>query len=364
VYQSDELVLDVSAELHMGFPLRVGVDTKQSVRSPIPMQLTVVPPTGPARVHEFMHHNTVEVCPHCDPVANGPPDQCRNVRCYDTSSGWTRVDLPFDFVTESGEYTVILHRPGTGARLSRTVRVPDALAAGGCALPDTLGRYRRADCRAAAVPLGVKTQYWGLKARYEAGHCRLNVFSLRISDAVRYVFVQGLGRTATRSLPEGRVHQVSLEDGWIGTWLGRESLIMVAAARDTPATDTVVSDLLRAYPPPATPPRQVPTCAATGAIETHAVTADSSQQIRRKATIVPFFDANTLVGMRLLSITSGGFFHRAGFKPNDVVFLVDDEPLASSEALGRAIERMSRPGRTSVVVGQGPGYRCLRLEIR
>jgi hypothetical protein len=376
-YTSDRLVLELrdrSAGLELGGmvipPFEFEASTKDDVHSGVEMELTIHDPKGRTSVQRFHYSNMREQCdPYCDPV--GPINTCGPRRCWMERfrPPAIRIDRAIYAGATPGIWTYVLRRLDTGDRVSVTRRLFESevltdLEA--CeALPVELDGFRRTSCRAGVVPLGTSTQYWGIKARYERGGCRVIAFALPMTDAVRTAFDEGpyaAGRP--RAFPEGTVREVEVDDVRGRAWLAHHHFYVFGAPKSLAALDGIVRAMLDVFPVVDGPVRAIPACEATGAVTDVAVTPSTMEALRDQSSVLTHFEGNRPSGIRL-SFHDRHPLARAGLRRNEILHAVDGRPVRGRREIDPVLERLTKPGALELVVARTrmERARCVRITV-
>lgn len=362
-HHSEKLYFDVP-ETTLPGAILLRADIKNPLRGASAFEIEVITPTGQTHTHPFSHQNQVKVCPNCLPSGDNP-DVCKNVRCYWDSVGAARVELPVEFVDESGPYTLTLHHLATGEKLTKTMRVTGV--GDECALlPKSLAEHRRDTCTSAMVPIGAR--YWGTRARYDRGGCRSNVFSLRLSQAQRVVFLSGWGKAKTQTYANGVVHVLRTDEGRFSAWLGKEHAYFVATVKGVGGHDDLVGELLRRFPPDRSEPFKVPQCKDHQQVQ---ITVETREELLKRARLFAEFEGSQVIGVQLGTITQGRWFERASFRPRDIVYSFNGTKIDSLAKVEAFIASLSKPGTLKVVLKRRDypprypgGIRCHTLTLQ
>jgi len=378
-YASDGLTLDLRerspARTHGMVipPFEFEVSTVENLNGPVEMELTIHDPTGQIHSQRFTYSNMHEVCdPMCDPVRS--LDDCRPRRCgmerYRPRE--QRIDHTIYRGSMPGIWTFVLHRLDNDDRVSVTRRlfegeVIDASDGEECeALPFELGAFRRASCQRGIVPLGSSTNYWGLKARYANGDCRINAFALPLSQGVKQLFFEGpYVAGEERALPEGTVREVELEGVTARAWLAHHHLYVLAAPEDLADFDAVVGALLEVFPVVGGPVREIPTCEATGEVMTRTIPPTTMEVLRENNTgYHTHFEGNRPSGarVRMPNLHPLSF---AGLRRHEIIHSVNGEIVNDRQELLSALDAMTRPGRMEIVLSRQRlrHARCIKVII-
>lgn len=246
------LTIDSPAPLLGTVRVYAGVTESVPEERPIELELELHRPDGLTFTHRFRHHNEVMVCPGCDPLPDG--SGCDGPRCFTRRTGDSRIELPHDWIRESGSHALVVRRRDTGEQRSVVFQVDSGFGRhqsirnyDPCTgSDDELGDYRRVGCDQAALPLPIRTKLIASRIAYEAYGCSIRVhFFHGPPEALHTAFA-----SAEKIELDGAQLYRKSRGGWTVTaWANDPVLVWVESDPGAPNLDSVLRELLSRYRP-------------------------------------------------------------------------------------------------------------------